>query len=93
MFLLIQDITYIVMNTPKVINKYWYVFNTETNVYEYTGVKAEGESFEIVKTYASISDMEADLNNPLIKVGNFVLIDSNVQDPDNSKLYVKTETR
>lgn len=82
----------IVMNTPKVINKYWYVFNTETNVYESTGVKAEGESFEIVKTYASISDMEADLNNPLIKVGNFVLIDSNVQDPDNSKLYVKTET-
>ena len=82
----------IVMNTPKVINKYWYVFNTETNVYESTGVKAEGESFEIVKTYASISDMEADLNNPLIEIGDFVLIDSNIQDPDNSKLYVKTET-
>lgn len=78
-------------NTPKVINKYWYIYNKETDIYESTGVKAEGESFKIVKSYASVSDMEADFNNPLINIGEFVIIDSNIQDPDNSKLYVKTE--
>ena len=46
-----------------------------------------GEGFGIYKTYPSISAMEADSDN--VPAGKFVLITSNVGDPDNSKLYVK----
>ena len=46
-----------------------------------------GEGFGVYKTYQSISDMEADSDN--VPAGKFVLIASNVEDPDNSKLYVK----
>ena len=46
-----------------------------------------GEGFGIYKTYQSISAMEADSDN--VPAGKFVLITSNVEDPDNSKLYVK----
>ena len=46
-----------------------------------------GEGFGVYKTYQSISDMEADADN--VPAGKFVLIASTVEDPDNSKLYVK----
>lgn len=55
------------------------------------GVKGDtGKDFSIEKTYASIGAMDADKDN--ISEGSFVLIASTVEDPDNSKLYVKGET-
>lgn len=46
-----------------------------------------GEGFSIFKTYASVELMEADAAN--VDEGKFVLIASEVDDPDNAKLYVK----
>lgn len=52
-----------------------------------------GEPFQIRKIYDSVASMEADYNNPGIEEGDFVLIETgNVEDPDNSKLYVKGPT-
>lgn len=57
------------------------------------GPKGErGEGFKIVKTYSSIDAMNADYSNPDVPLYSFVLIDTgDVNDPDNSKLYFKTE--
>ena len=50
-----------------------------------------GEPFRITKVYASIGDMNTDYNNEEVNIGNFVIIETgNVDHPDNSKLYVKT---
>lgn len=49
-----------------------------------------GKDFSISKTYATIQDMETDKDN--VEEGNFVLITSNVDDPDNAKLFVKSST-
>lgn len=50
-----------------------------------------GEPFRITKVYASIGDMNADYDNEEVNIGNFVIIETgNVDHPDNSKLYVKT---
>lgn len=49
-----------------------------------------GEPFAIYEEYASISDMEADAAN--VPKGKFVIITSNVEDPDNAKLYVKGDS-
>lgn len=49
-----------------------------------------GKDFSIYKTYPSIAEMEADKDN--VEEGNFVMIASNVEDVDNSKLYVKGST-
>lgn len=49
-----------------------------------------GKDFSIYKTYKSIVEMEADKDN--VEEGNFVMIASNVEDVDNSKLYVKGST-
>ena len=44
-------------------------------------------------TYASVEAMEADIDNPNIEVGDFVIIATDdVDDPDNAKLYVKAIT-
>lgn len=48
---------------------------------------ATGEGFTIYKTYASITEMNADADN--VDTGKFVMISSNPEDPDNSKLYIK----
>ena len=47
----------------------------------------QGEGFTIFKTYASIAAMNADAAN--VPAGKFVIIASNPEDPDNSKLYIK----
>lgn len=53
-----------------------------------TGPTGEvGEGFAVYTTYASITAMDADAAN--VPTGKFVMIASNTQDPDNSKLYVK----
>lgn len=53
----------------------------------------KGDPFGIVKVYASIGDMNSDFNNNEIKEGQFVIIETgDVNNPDNSKVYVKTST-
>ena len=49
-----------------------------------------GEGFSVYKTYASVSAMNSDAAN--VPVGKFVMIASNTQDVDNSKLYVKNSS-
>ena len=49
----------------------------------------KGDPFSIYKTYASIAAMNADAAN--VPEGKFVLITSNVEDPDNARLYVKND--
>ena len=50
----------------------------------------QGEAFNIYKTYSTIAEMNADKAN--VEEGKFVMIVSNVEDPDNAKLYVKGST-
>lgn len=72
-------------------NYYIYRWNKETKAYDKTDIFVKGDAFSIKKVYPSISKMEADLNNPEIKEGHFVLINTNnVEDPDNAQLYIKT---
>lgn len=54
------------------------------------GGRFNGKPFQIVKEYGTIAEMEADHANPAVEIGEFVIITSNVEDPDNSKLYLKT---
>lgn len=49
-----------------------------------------GKDFSIYKTYASVVAMKADASN--VPEGSFVLIASTPEDPDNSKLYVRTSS-
>lgn len=46
-----------------------------------------GVPFTIYRTYATIALMEADFAN--VPDGSFVAIQSNVEDPDNAKLYLR----
>ena len=70
-----------------------YIYDFTTNTWknfsmgERGPVGPTGAGFSIYKTYASITAMNADAAN--VPAGKFVLIASNTQDPDNSKLYVK----
>ena len=51
---------------------------------------AQGESFQIVKIYTSVAAMNMDYSNSAVRVGQFVIINTNnVNDTDNAKLYVK----
>ena len=52
----------------------------------------QGNPFVIKKSYASVSAMNADYNNSALKLYDFVIINSTVEDEDNSKLYMKGET-
>lgn len=58
------------------------------------GPKGEtGDPFSIAKIYPSVRDMQLDFDNEAVKIGDMCLIDAgDVEDPDNAKLYVKTET-
>ena len=68
---------------------YWYIWNNETKSYDKTDKYSKGDGFSIKKTFASISEMEAYNNSSVIlELGDFVLISSDVEDEDNSKLYV-----
>lgn len=55
------------------------------------GPKGEtGEGFHISKVYASYEAMQAGWKADGVKVGGFVVISSNVEDPHNAELYVKS---
>lgn len=47
-----------------------------------------GDAFTIYATYPSIVDMTADTSIP---EGKFVMITSTIEDPDNAKLYIRTD--
>ena len=52
-----------------------------------------GHPFKIVKSYISISAMEADYIGTDVQLYQFVIIDTgNVEDEDNAKLYMKGDT-
>ena len=46
-----------------------------------------GKGFSITKTYPSVDDMNADVAN--LAEGDFVMIASNPEDPNNAKLFTK----
>lgn len=46
-----------------------------------------GKGFSITKTYASVDAMNADVVN--LAEGDFVMIASNIEDPNNAKLFTK----
>ena len=70
-----------------------YKWNKGAKSYDKTDIFVKGDAFSIKKVYPSISAMSADLDNPEIKEGDFVLINTNdVEDPDNAQLYIRTET-
>ncbi len=49
-----------------------------------------GKGFAISKTYSSVTVMNADAGN--VAIGDFVIITSSTEDPDNSKLYVRADS-
>lgn len=54
----------------------------------------QGKPFAIKKIYSSINEMNSDYNNKDVAIGEFVLINNNnINDEDNSKLFVKTDTK
>lgn len=48
----------------------------------------QGEGFSIYKTYPSVSSMNADSAN--VPLNKYVLISTDIGNPDNAKMYVKT---
>lgn len=48
-----------------------------------------GDAFHIVKTYASVAEMNADYSGTDVQIGEYVMITSTVEDPDNAKVYIK----
>lgn len=48
-----------------------------------------GDPFVIARTFASVAEMET-YSGTDVRVGQFVIIASTVEDPDNAKMYVKT---
>ena len=53
----------------------------------------KGDPFKIIKVYESIDNMNSDYNNPDISIGSFVIIETgDVNNSDNSKLFVKTDS-
>ncbi len=49
-----------------------------------------GKAFYITKVYSSIAEMEADFGSNTVKIGEYVIIQS--QDEDNGKLFEKKES-
>lgn len=80
-------------NPMKIVDGYWYAYNFDTKEYYNTNIRANGKSFKIAKVYSSVSEMMNDYNTTDVEIGEFVWINTgNVEDPDDSKLYLKTNT-
>lgn len=82
------------INHPmKIVDDFWYAYDFENEGYYNTNIRATGKSFKIMKTYTSVAEMISDYDTGDVEVGEFVWINTgNVEDPDDSKLYLKTET-
>ena len=71
---------------------YVYKWNKTTKAYDKTDIYCKGDAFSVKKVYASVAALNADVNNSDVKVGDFVLVNTNdVENPDNAKLYVKVK--
>lgn len=82
----------IASNPPKIIDNDWWIYNYETKQYVNTGIAAIGDAFTYKKEYPSIEAMEADWGTADVKLGEYVLINTNnVEDPDDAKVYLKTQ--
>ena len=71
---------------------YVYKWNKEVQAYDKTDIYTKGDAFSIKEVYPTVAALEADVNNPDIVVGDFVLVNTeDVENPDNAKLYVKVQ--
>lgn len=82
----------IASNPPKIVDNDWWIYNYDTKQYVNTGISAIGDTFTYKKEYPSIEAMEADWGTADVKLGEYVLINTNdVEDPDDAKVYLKTQ--
>lgn len=82
----------IASNPPKIVDNDWWIYNYETKEYVNTGISAIGDAFTYKKEYPSVEAMEADWGTADVKLGEYVLINTNdVEDPDDAKVYLKTQ--
>ena len=82
----------IASNPPKIVDNDWWFYDYETKEYVNTGIAAIGDAFTYKKEYPSVAAMEADWGTADVKLGEYVLINTNdVEDPDDAKVYLKTQ--
>lgn len=82
----------IASNPPKIVDNDWWIYDYETKQYVNTGISAIGDAFTYKKEYPSVEAMEADWGTADVKLGEYVLINTNdVEDPDDAKVYLKTQ--
>lgn len=82
----------IASNPPKIVDNDWWIYNYDTKQYVNTGIAAVGDAFTYKKEYPSVEAMEADWGTADVKLGEYVLINTNdVEDPDDAKVYLKTQ--
>lgn len=89
----VKDSKEVLQNPPKIVDGNWYIYDYAKDTYQDSGINAVGDAFTIVKTYSSVQAMEDDYNNPEVKAGQFVMIDTgNVENEEDSRLYLKGDT-
>lgn len=82
----------IASNPPKIVDGDWWIYDYDTKQYVNTGIAAIGDAFTYKKEYPSVAAMEADWGTADVKLGEYVLINTNnVEDPDDAKVYLKTQ--
>lgn len=82
----------IASNPPKIVDNDWWIYDYDTKQYVNTGIAAIGGAFTYKKEYPSVEAMEADWGTADVKLGEYVLINTNnVEDPDDAKVYLKTQ--
>ena len=82
----------IASNPPKIVDNDWWIYDYNTKQYVNTGIAAIGDAFTYKKEYPSVEAMEADWGTADVKLGEYVLINTNnVEDPDDAKVYLKTQ--
>lgn len=82
----------IASNPPKIVDNDWWIYDYETKQYVNTGIAVIGDAFTYKKEYPSVEAMEADWDTADVKLGEYVLINTNdVEDPDDAKVYLKTQ--
>lgn len=89
----VKDSKEVLQNPPKIVDGNWYIYDYVNDTYQDSGINAVGDAFTIVKTYSSVQAMEDDYNNPEVKAGQFVMIDTgDVENEEDSRLYLKGDT-
>lgn len=82
----------IASNPPKIVDNDWWIYDYDTKQYVNTGIAAIGDAFTYKKEYPSVEAMEVDWGTADVKLGEYVLINTNnVEDPDDAKVYLKTQ--